>query len=88
MSAVWTDEARMAAWLEVELAVCEAWAQLGRIPEEALAEIKAKAAFDVDRVCEIEQAAVGRDDLAERRQRALQFPPHLPADAGEQDFQA
>ncbi len=55
MTAVWTDEARMAAWLQVELAVCEAWTRLGRIPEEAMADIKAKAAFDVDRVCEIEE---------------------------------
>ncbi len=55
MAALWTDEARMAAWLQVELAVCEAWARIGRIPEEALAEIRAKAAFDVDRVCEIEE---------------------------------
>ncbi len=55
MAAIWTDEARMAAWLRVELAVCEAWARIGRIPEDALVEIKAKAAFDVDRVCEIEQ---------------------------------
>jgi adenylosuccinate lyase len=55
MAALWTDEARMATWLQVELAVCEAWARIGRIPEEALAEIKTKAAFDVDRVCEIEE---------------------------------
>jgi adenylosuccinate lyase len=55
MAAVWTDQARMAAWLQVELAVCEAWARIGKIPEEAVAEIKAKAAFDVDRVCEIEE---------------------------------
>jgi adenylosuccinate lyase len=55
MAAVWTDEARMAAWLEVELAVCEAWARLGRIPDEALAEIKSKARFDVKRVNEIEE---------------------------------
>ena len=43
MTAIWTDEARMAAWLQVELAVCEAWTRLGKIPEDALAEIKAKA---------------------------------------------
>jgi adenylosuccinate lyase len=55
MVAIWTDQARMAAWLRVELAVCEAWARIGKIPDEAVAEIKAKAAFDVDRVCEIEQ---------------------------------
>jgi adenylosuccinate lyase len=55
MTAVWTDQARMAAWLQVELAVCEARARIGRIPEEAMAEIKAKATFDVGRVCEIEE---------------------------------
>jgi adenylosuccinate lyase len=55
MAAIWTDDARMEAWLQVELAVCEAWTRIGMMPEDALAEIKAKAAFDVDRVCEIEQ---------------------------------
>ena len=55
MTAIWTDQARMAAWLEVELAVCEAWARLGEIPGEAVAEIKEKATFDVDRVNEIEE---------------------------------
>ena len=55
MAAIWTDQARMAAWLDVELAVCEAWAQLGQIPDEAMGEIREKAAFDVDRVNEIEE---------------------------------
>jgi adenylosuccinate lyase len=54
MAAIWTDEARMAAWLEVELAVCEAWTRLGTIPQEANEEIKANAGFDVKRVDEIE----------------------------------
>ena len=55
MAAIWTDEARMAAWLQVELAVCEAWAELGEIPAGAVAEIKQKACFDVERVKEIEE---------------------------------
>ncbi|MCL5736662.1 MAG: adenylosuccinate lyase [Actinobacteria bacterium] len=55
MEAIWADEAKMAAWLDVELAVCEAWAQLGEIPRDAAAEIKAKASFDVERVNEIEK---------------------------------
>ena len=50
MSALWTDDARMHAWLEVEMAVCEAWTRLGRIPEDAMLEIQQKAGFDVDRV--------------------------------------
>jgi adenylosuccinate lyase len=61
MAAIWTDEARMAAWLKVELAVCEAWSRLGEIPGDALEEIKEKARFDVDRVCEIE--AVTQHDV-------------------------
>jgi len=55
MAGIWTDQARMAAWLEVELAVCEARARLGEIPAEAVCEIKEKATFDVDRVNEIEE---------------------------------
>jgi adenylosuccinate lyase len=55
MTALWTEEAKMTTWLEVEIAVCEAWAELGEIPVDAVAEIKAKAAFDVARVLEIEE---------------------------------
>ncbi len=54
ITAIWSDEHRMAKWLEVELAACEAWAERGRIPAEALAEIREKADFDVARVQEIE----------------------------------
>lgn len=61
MSALWTDDARMHAWLEVEMAVCEAWTRLGRIPEDAMLEIQQKAGFDVDRVNEIE--AVTQHDV-------------------------
>jgi adenylosuccinate lyase len=55
MAAIWTDEARMTAWLQVELAACEAWAKLGKIPQEALEDILVKASFDVERVAEIEE---------------------------------
>jgi adenylosuccinate lyase len=55
MAALWTEEAKMATWLEVEIAACEAWAELGEIPWEAVREIKARAAFDVARVQEIEE---------------------------------
>ncbi len=55
MAAVWTDQARMQTWLEVEIAVCEAWAELGQIPWEAVQEIKSRASFDVSRVLEIEE---------------------------------
>lgn len=55
MGAIWTQENRYRAWLEVELAICEAWAQMGKIPPEALAEIKDRAAIDADRIDELEQ---------------------------------
>ncbi|MEW6770423.1 MAG: adenylosuccinate lyase [Bacillota bacterium] len=61
MGQVWSEENRFRKWLEVELAACEAWAELGVIPREALAEIKARAGFDVARIHEIER--VTRHDV-------------------------
>jgi adenylosuccinate lyase len=55
MAALWTLENKFAVWLEVELAVCEAWNRLGHIPDADLARIKAKAGFDVARILEIEE---------------------------------
>lgn len=63
MGELWTDNYRLKTWLQVEIAVCEAQAQLGNIPPEAVAEIKAKANFDVNRVLEIE-AEVRHDVIA------------------------
>ena len=55
MAAIWTDEAKLQRWLDVELAVCRAWARRGVIPAGDLAEIEAKAAFSVERTLEIEK---------------------------------
>jgi len=55
MSSLWTDEAKYANWLRVEIAVCEAWADYGRIPAKAVKAIKKKAGFDVDRINELEK---------------------------------
>ncbi|NEP59753.1 MAG: adenylosuccinate lyase [Symploca sp. SIO2G7] len=63
MGALWTDAYKLKTWLQVEIAVCEAQAELGKIPAEALAEIKAKANFDPQRVLEIE-AEVRHDMIA------------------------
>ena len=52
MKKVWSDEAKFAKWLQVEIAVCEAWAELGAIPEEAIPKIK-KAQFDLKRFDQI-----------------------------------
>ncbi len=63
MGDLWTETAKLKTWLQVEIAVCEAQAELGKIPAEALAEIKAKAKFDPQRVLEIE-AEVKHDMIA------------------------
>jgi len=54
MSRIWSDENRYRIWLEVELAVCEAWAHYGEVPADALSNIKGKADFDVERIAELE----------------------------------
>ncbi|BAZ09668.1 adenylosuccinate lyase [Calothrix sp. NIES-4071] len=63
MGDLWTDSYKFQTWLQVEIAVCEAQAQLGYIPSEAVAEIKAKANFDTSRILEIE-AEVRHDVIA------------------------
>jgi adenylosuccinate lyase len=55
MGAVWSDENRYRKWLDVEIAVCEAWAGLGRIPLPSLQNIKDKASFSVARIDDIEK---------------------------------
>jgi adenylosuccinate lyase len=55
MAAIWTEENKYKAWLEVEILACEAWAELGDIPKEDVAALREKAGFDVGRIYEIEQ---------------------------------
>jgi len=55
MTAIWTAENRFRRWLDVEVAACEAWNRLGKIPDDSLKVIKAKADFDIDRIDEIER---------------------------------
>ncbi|MGE5407709.1 MAG: adenylosuccinate lyase [Syntrophothermus sp.] len=55
MGAVWTPQAKMEAWLEVELAATEAWAEEGAVPREAAEAARAKAAFTVEAVEERER---------------------------------
>ena len=52
MKRVWSDETKFACWLKVEVAVCQAWAELGAIPREALPEIE-RARFDIGRFDEV-----------------------------------
>ncbi|HYQ48781.1 MAG TPA: adenylosuccinate lyase [Thermodesulfovibrionales bacterium] len=63
MGRLWEPQNRFQKWLDVEIAVCEAWAELGKIPKKALAVIREKADFDVKRIDEIE-AVVKHDVIA------------------------
>lgn len=63
MGKLWTDQFKLETWLRVEVAVCEAQAELGYIPADAVETIKAKANFDLQRVLEIE-AEVRHDVIA------------------------
>ena len=51
MKKVWADNSKFEKWLKVEIAVCEAWAELGVIPKDAIPKIK-KARFDGKRYAE------------------------------------
>jgi adenylosuccinate lyase len=47
MAAIWSDKGKYDRWLEVEIAVCDAWAERGDIPKEAAVKIH-KARYDLD----------------------------------------
>lgn len=55
MRAIWSEQNKYQKWLDVEIAVCEAWSKLGEISLKALQEIKRNAAFSVPRIEEIEK---------------------------------
>ncbi|NNE98039.1 MAG: adenylosuccinate lyase [Pyrinomonadaceae bacterium] len=55
MGAIWQLHNKFQKWLDVEIAVCEVHAEDGTIPADAVEEIKAKAAFTVERINEIEK---------------------------------
>ena len=67
MAAIWTDENKYKAWLEVEILAAEAWAELGIIPKDEVKNIRPNAKIDVDRILEIE-AETRHDVVAFTRQ--------------------
>jgi adenylosuccinate lyase len=55
MTRIWSDEGKLARWLDVELAALEGWAEVGVVPPESVAEVAAKAEPpSPERVAEIE----------------------------------
>ncbi len=63
MEKIWNERNEWQTMLDVEIAACEANAELGRIPKEAVAVIREKADFDVDRIHEID-AEINHDIIA------------------------
>jgi len=55
MKKIWDLETKYQKWLDIEIAVCEAWAEIGEIPIDAVNIIKDKAKFDIKKIDEIEK---------------------------------
>lgn len=63
MKEIWSEEHKFRTWLDVEIAACEGWAKLGKIPATALRKIKSKSNFSIKRINEIEKT-VDHDVIA------------------------
>jgi len=63
MREIWSEEHKFNTWLQVEVAACEAWGKLGKIPAPSIKKIKSKANFSLDRINEIEKT-VDHDVIA------------------------
>ena len=63
MAAIWSDQTRYAIWLDIERFALEGFVKAGEVPQEALDAYIAKAAFNVDRINELE-AQVKHDVIA------------------------
>src|SRR5438874_1599198 len=71
MARIWSDERKLATWLEVELAATAAWAELGVVPGDAAARIAEAPPPSAERVAELEatlhhDTAAFVDAVAER----------------------
>ncbi len=55
MGRIWTEQRRYETWLEVELAAADAMAAVGLVPADAARELREKAAFEIERIEEIER---------------------------------
>ena len=79
MGAIWSERRKIDAWLAVEKAVCEAWHRRGRIPDRAMAAIRARDC-DLERMREIERE-VDHDLIAFLRATGEIDRPRCPVHA-------
>ncbi|MBZ0124177.1 MAG: adenylosuccinate lyase, partial [Roseovarius sp.] len=61
MVQIWEPQAKFQRWLDIEVAACEAWAKLKKIPAKDLTNIQKKARFDIARIHAIE--AITKHDV-------------------------
>ncbi len=61
MGKIWQPANRYQKWLDIELAVCEAWTERGLVPRESMDRIRSRAGFSIERIDEIEK--VTRHDV-------------------------
>src|SRR5439155_796271 len=80
MARVWSDANKLDSWLTVEIAVCEAWAERGVIPKEAMEKIR-RARYDAERAAEYERE-MHHDFNAFRRPRSRLPSARSPALSG------
>ena len=69
MKAIWEAQSRYDTWLEVELQIAEAWAQLGVVPADAARALRAHARVDAARAIELEGETPGQEAEGKQHQR-------------------
>ncbi len=55
MRQLWSEQRKFEIWLEIEILACEAMAEMGQIPREDAAAIRARASFSIEKIAEIER---------------------------------
>ena len=81
MAAIWTPEARFQIWLDIETHALDALAEIGVAPADAAREVRARGAFDIARIDEIEretrhEVTAFLDNLAEHVGESARFVHH------------
>src|ERR1700761_2124930 len=81
MGAIWSDQHKYECWLKVEIAASEALAESGEVPQSAVDALRSYAAFDLNRVQEIERE-VRHDVIAFTTAVAESMRAHSAEEAG------
>jgi adenylosuccinate lyase len=63
MGAIWSSQNKFEIWMEIEILACEAQAKLGMVPAEDARLVRERAAFEVERIDELE-ATLNHDVIA------------------------